>query len=318
MQGAKIRVAVGEVKEETLLVKSFKLFPLDDFPLPRFGGGAHITTYLAMNGQTLERHYSLTNDPRETGFYMISVRRSETSRGGSTAWHDHVKVGQQLEISCPKNHFPLSFQAKHHVLLAAGIGITPFMAMMADLQAAGKSFELHYAASSKEMCPFYELILSRYPNRVRFYFSQNQQRMPTMTMREQPVGTHVYFCGPETMVHQFSKAALEYGYPRKSIHFELFSPPNLGPQHPFRVVLKNSEQVLHVPAGISLLEVLLQKGINAPHSCKIGGCGSCEVEVEEGEVDHRDLFLSEQERMNRKVILTCVSRAKSDRLVLDL
>jgi ferredoxin-NADP reductase len=317
MQGSKIRVEVGEVKEETPMVKSFKLLPLDGI-LPRFGGGAHIMTYLTIEGQTMERHYSLSNDPRETGFYRISIRRSETSRGGSVYWHDQVKVGQQLVISYPRNHFPLSFQAKHHVLLAAGIGITPFIGMMADLESSGKSFELHYAASSKEMCPFYDLIRTRYPEQSHFYFSQNQQRMATMTMWKQPIGTHVYFCGPENMVTQFSQAAINYGYPKKSIHFEFFSPPGSGPQHPFRVVLKKSNLTFDIPEGTSLLEVLLEKGINPSYSCRIGGCGSCEVEVEEGEVDHRDFFLSDQEKKARNVILTCVSRAKSDQIVLDL
>jgi dimethylamine monooxygenase subunit B len=313
----KIKVRVAEVAEETPLVKSFKLVPTER-ELPRFSAGAHITTYLPTDNQLLERHYSLAGNPKNTDSYMIAVRRSETSRGGSEFWHSQMKVGDELEVSHPKNHLPLSFEAKHHIFIAAGIGITPFMAMMAEMNAAGKSFELHYAAASADYCPFYSFIQSHYGKQAFFYFSSERQRMSTLLMWNQPVGSHVYLCGPEGMISQFKHSAESYGYPDSSIHFELFTPPNLGPSHPFEVMLTKSNVSIQVPEDRSLLDVLLEKGIEAPYSCKIGGCGSCEVEVGEGEVDHRDFFLSDQDKNKRNVMLTCVSRAKSKQVSIRL
>ncbi|MGM0881046.1 MAG: PDR/VanB family oxidoreductase [Bacillota bacterium] len=317
MFDSNIKVRVAEVAEETPLVRSFKLVPVEG-ELPRFSAGAHITTYLQTDNKLLERHYSLTGNPKYSDSYRIAVRRSDTSRGGSAFWHSQVKVGDEMEISQPKNHLPLSFEAKHHILIAAGIGITPFMAMMADLKEAGKSFELHYAAASAEYCPFYSFILSHYGKQAHFYFSSEQQRMFTLLMWNQPVGSHVYFCGPEGLITQFKHSAQSYGYPDSSIHFELFTPPVTGPCYPFEVMLTKSKIALHVPEDRSLLDVLLDKGIKAPYSCKIGGCGSCEVEVEEGEVDHRDFFLSEQDKKKRNVMIACVSRAKSKRVSIHL
>ncbi|WP_134704564.1 PDR/VanB family oxidoreductase [Ammoniphilus sp. YIM 78166] len=311
-----IEVVVKEIKKESPKVKSFKLVRPDGSPLPRFSAGSHITTYLDQNG--LERHYSLTTSPNQTDFYQIAVRLSDQSKGGSAYWHHKIKEGGKLKISYPKNHFPLSFQAKHHVFFAAGIGITPFLAMAADLKAKGQTFELHYSAPSKEFCTFYTYLTAHYPNETRFYFSDEKHRMKPQLMDNKPIGTHVYFCGSEAMMKEYAEAAKGYGYPEKSIHFELFSPPDLGPMHAFKVKLNKSDQFIQVPEGESLLETLLKHNIQAPYSCKIGGCGSCQVDVLEGEVDHRDLFLSEVEKKQANVILTCVSRAKCSTLVLDL
>ncbi|AJY73482.1 PDR/VanB family oxidoreductase [Paenibacillus beijingensis] len=317
MHNANIKVKVTEAVQETPLVKRFKLVPLTG-RLPWYSAGAHITTYLQKQDEFLERHYSLAGNPRDRDSYTIAVRLSQQSRGGSEFWHTQVKAGDELEISHPKNHLPVSFEARHHIFIAAGIGITPFMAMMAEMKAAGKSFELHYAAASEQYCPFYSFIQSHYGEQAHFYFSSESKRMPTMVMWNQPIGSHVYFCGPEAMITQFRQAAQSYGYPPSSIHFELFTPPNQGPCHPFEVELTGSNIVLQVPEDRSLLDVLLEKGIEAPYSCKIGGCGSCEVEVEEGEVDHRDFFLSEQEKKKRNAMITCVSRAKSNRVSIRL
>lgn len=313
-----IEAVVSEVIEETPEVKRFRLISTSGRPLKRFSGGAHITTYINQeNGTTLERHYSLTSQPDTTNYYEIAIHRNPQSKGGSVFWHDYVRKGEKLEISLPKNHFSLSFKAKHHVFFAAGIGITPFIAMATELKEQGKTFELHYAARSKSTCAFYDWLKESYPKETHFYFSEEENRMNPDLMKSYPIGTHVYFCGPEAMVREFADAALYYGYPEKSIHYELFSPPNFGPAAPFEVKLAKSNQVLQVGKGESLLEVLLQNGVEAPYSCKIGGCGSCELEVLEGEVDHRDVYLSDEEKKQKSVVLSCVSRGKG-RLVLDL
>lgn len=315
-----IRVIVKKIIQETPSVKRFLLVPSDNRQLPPFSGGAHITTYLPTNNGTLERHYSLVNSPDETDWYEIAVHRNPESAGGSAFWHDAVSEGMEIAISYPKNHFPLSFRAKHHVFYAAGIGITPFLSMMADLSQRGGSFELHYAAKSAEQCAFYDFLRTRYKEFCHFYFSSGEQprRMKPEGMKEQRVGTHVYFCGPMSMVEQFRNAAQMFGYPSANIHFELFSPPQPVIRESFVAELALSNQTITVDANQSLLEALQAAGIKAPYSCRVGGCGTCAVEIVSGEVLHYDSVLSESERQQNKVMMTCVSRAAGNKLVLKL
>ncbi len=319
----KIKVNVGKIVQETKFVKRFHLYPAELELLPAFTGGSHIATYVKNSDGTIERNYSLVSHPTDRTQYTIAIRKDEQSRGGSVYWHEEIKVGDQLEISWPKNHFPLAFKAaKHHVFYAAGIGITPFMTMMEDLTAQGKSFELHYAAKTKEECAFYDELNAKYPGKCHFYFSRTEtpKKMTPATMEKHRIGSHVYFCGPVSMVKEFRQAAESYGYPSHSIHFELFAVADEGPKDPFVVTLANSGKTVEVSEQETLLEALLKKGIEAPYSCKVGGCGSCEVQVVEGEVDHRDHFYKEEERQTKNVILTCCSRAKEPRkeLVLNL
>jgi len=315
-----IKMYVGKIEQVTETVKRFYLYPEDQKPLPAFTGGSHITTFIKAGENVIERNYSLVSHPTDRSNYSISIRRDDNSRGGSVYWHDHVREGDDLEVSFPKNHFPLSFQAKHHVFYAAGIGITPFLTMMADLEAEGKSFELHYAARTKELCAFYDYLNEKYPGKCTFYFSRGEQpaKMSPESMKDHRIGSHVYFCGPVSMVTEYREAARSYCYPERSVHFELFTDAADGPNNPFVVELSNSNKLLEISADQSLLDALLNAGVDAPYSCKVGGCGSCEVEVVNGEVDHRDLFYKDEERKERSTILTCCSRAKEGKLVLNL
>ena len=309
-----IKVYVGKIVQETKSVKTFHLYPLDRELLPAFTGGSHIATYVKNNGRIIERNYSLVSHPTDRTQYTIAIRKDEHSRGGSVYWHNQIKVGDEVEISWPKNHFPLAFKSvKHHVFYAAGIGITPFMTMMKDLSDEGKSFELHYAARTKEDCAFYQYLNTKYPGKCYFYFSReenNSNKMTPISMADHRIGSHVYFCGPLSMVKEFREAAESYGYPSHTIHFELFTVADDGSKEPFVVNLAKSQKKVEVSEGETLLEALLRAGVQAPYSCKVGGCGSCEVQVVKGEVDHRDHFYKDDERGSKNVILTCCSRAK--------
>ncbi|HYK74737.1 MAG TPA: ferredoxin reductase [Pseudoneobacillus sp.] len=160
-----IPVFIEAIHEETALVKRFTLKAMDGAILPSFSSGSHIITYIEGQNGMISRPYSLTNYSEKPDRYQIAIRLSDNSRGGSLYWHQHVKVGDNLYISFPKNHFPLSFKAKHHVFYAAGIGITPFLSMMTELQEQGASFELHYAAKTRESCAFYSNIKEKYGGR---------------------------------------------------------------------------------------------------------------------------------------------------------
>jgi len=315
---AKWKVIVSKIFRETVDVKRFILSSPSGAPLPAFGGGSHITTWVRDGNTVWERQYSLINDAAQTGHYEIAVKLQPSSRGGSRFWHEAVHEGMELDISYPKNHFPLSFSAKHHLFYAAGIGITPFLSMMAELKRKGGSFELHYAARSKEQCAFYDFLRQQYGDCVRFYFSQGEQpqRMLPDGMKDQPVGTHVYFCGPHTMVAQFREAAQSCGYIPEKIHYELFQAPVQTDPQPFDVELKKSGKLLRVEKDQSLLDALLDAGVRVPCSCRAGGCGTCAIRVLAGEVEHHDACLTEEEK-RENIMIACVSRGKG-KLLLDL
>ena len=225
-RNAAIEVRVKSIKKESATIKKFTLQAVDGTGLPAFSGGSHITTYLPKSSGTLERSYSVFN-LSEPGVIQIAVRLAEPSTGGSEYWHHHVSEGDVLKVSYPKNHFPLSFQAKHHVFYAAGIGITPFLSMMDELSEKNQSFELHYAAKSKEQCAFFDYLNNTYPGQCYFYFSEGvkRQRLSPKLLIDHRIGTHVYFCGPEKMIQEFSHAAKSYGYPSFNVHYERFAPP---------------------------------------------------------------------------------------------
>ncbi|WP_238933578.1 PDR/VanB family oxidoreductase [Brevibacillus choshinensis] len=314
-----LEVRVRNIIEETSTIKRFTLQAADCSMLPSFSGGSHITTFLPQPSGNLERHYSIFNTTSERGLFEIAVRLAEDSSGGSRYWHQHVQVGDCLSVSYPKNYFPLSFQAKHHVFYAAGIGITPFLSMMAELVDKNGSFELHYAAKSKEQCAFYDYLRQEFPDQSHFYFSNGEgaNRLLPAHLLNHRIGTHVYFCGPENMIQDFKAAAQSFGYPSFHIHLERFAPLAKKEQHAFQVHLKKSGGQLEVPANVSLLDVLLQKGIKVPYSCRVGGCGTCEIKVDEGQIVHFDSFLSEEQHSSQQIMLCCVSRGRG-RLVLDI
>jgi dimethylamine monooxygenase subunit B len=317
-QKSTLEVRVKSIIKETATIKRFTLQALNGLKLPLFSGGSHITTYLPNSSGTLERSYSVFN-LSEPNSIEIAVRLAEPSTGGSVYWHHHVSEGDVLKVSYPKNHFPLSFQAKHHVFYAAGIGITPFLSMMAELAEKKQSFELHYGAKSKEQCAFLNYLNNTYPGYCHFYFSEeeNPQRLSAKLLMDHRIGTHVYFCGPEKMIKDFTSAAKSYGYPAYNVHFERFAPPVKKDAVPFGITLKQSGKQLEVPEESSLLDVLRQDGIDIPYSCRVGGCGTCEVKVANGEIDHYDSFLTDEQRDSNRTMLSCVSRGKGN-LILDL
>ncbi|KZE64855.1 ferredoxin [Fictibacillus phosphorivorans] len=312
-----ISVRITSIVQETEQVKRFTLAAANGDGLPRFSGGSHISTYLETPKGLLIRQYSLTSHPDECSHYEIAVRLSEASKGGSQFWHQAMKVGDSLQISYPKNHFPLSFKALHHVFYAAGIGITPFLSMMHELKKKGQTFELHYASKSIQHSSFYEFLKEHYSGQCHFYFSEENHRITTSSLKDHLIGTHVYFCGPESFIEDFTKVASDLGYPKKSVHLERFSPPQLKTVKPFKVTLKSGTKI-GVDKKQTLLDALLQNGLNVPYSCRVGRCGTCELPVIEGEVDHFDFFLSEDQQNAQNCILPCVSRAKSDKLVIEV
>jgi dimethylamine monooxygenase subunit B len=314
----KVKVIVKEIHQETPHVKRFVLASADGTNLPSYSGGSHITTYIETATKVISRPYSLLNGLEHRGSYQIAIRLSDQSKGGSLYWHNKVQVGDMLYISYPKNHFPLSFMAKHHVFYAAGIGITPFLSMMAELKQKGVSFELHYGSKSKQHCAFYKYLKETYPNQCHFYFSKDEgRRISQDTLYEHKIGTHIYFCGPANFISSFAEAANRIGYPTQSVHMERFTPQQPKELNSFQVKISNLKTI-NVSEKQSMLEALLDAGVAVPYSCRVGRCGTCELKVVEGKVVHYDSFLSDIEKENGNVILSCISRAKENEIVIKI
>lgn len=317
--GKTIEVEVEDIHHVTPIVKIFTLRPINSIKLPIYSAGSHIMTYVNNGNDMINRAYSLIGLSKKENCYKIAIQLSKDSKGGSLYWHEEVKIGHKLSISYPKNFFPLSFKAKHHVFYAAGIGITPFLSMMEELKSKNISFELHYASSSKNLCAFYEYINENFYKESHFYFSKvkDKTRLSDSSLYEHRIGTHVYLCGPTNFISQFTDKALKIGYPKNSIHYEYFKTTNKENAQPFEVKLLNGDTKF-VSKDKTLLEVLLQEGIKVPYSCQVGRCGTCELKVLKGIVDHNDSFYNEEQRNSHSTILSCVSRANSKELFLDL
>lgn len=312
---ALIEVQVTAVRQLTPVVREFSFRAIDG-TLPGFSCGSHVQVILPTEGRTLRNAYSLLGDPRDTGVYRIAVRLQETSRGGSRYLHEQVRVGDRLHIGAPSNLFALHSQARHHILVAGGIGITPFMAYLAELGAQGASFELHYAYRSGLTDAYAGELRERLGERFHGYDAAAGQRLDcTSLFAGKPLGSHLYVCGPQRLLDELKTLAGAHGWSAGRLHWEAFAAPE--PGQPFSVELARSGQRLQVPGDHSLLEVLEAAGVEVPNLCRGGVCGQCTTRYLSGEVEHRDHYLDEQQR--GEALMPCVSRGGCrGKLLLDL
>lgn len=288
--------------------------------LPPFSAGSHVDVHTPGG---LVRQYSLCNDPAETHRYLIAVLRDPASRGGSAAMHDLVE-GQTVRISDPKNHFPLAHGARHSLLLAGGIGVTPILCMAERLSNAGASFEMHYCARSAERTAFGQRIRqAAFADRASFHFDDGPeaQRLDAAALLANPdPEKHLYVCGPTGFMNFILESAASKGWSDECLHREFFSaaPLETSGDGSFEVVVASTGAVIRVGARETVVAALAAVGIDVPTSCGEGICGTCVTHVIEGVPDHRDLYLSPREQAKNDQFAPCCSRAKSPRLVLDL
>jgi ferredoxin-NADP reductase/nitrite reductase/ring-hydroxylating ferredoxin subunit len=286
--------------------------------LPTFQPGAHIDLHLP-NGEV--RQYSITNGPGESGSYVIGVKREARSRGGSQCLHDIVREGDVLAISEPRNNFPLRRDAIRTIFIAGGIGVTPLLAMAQALHHSGLAYELHYFAQGPEQLAFEER-LAALGDHLKTHLNLSSDAT-LVRIRELLSGfrprMQVYVCGPSPMLDATRRIASELGWPEAAVHFEYFKNTHaIDDSTGFEVALARSSITLAVPPGKSILKVMRENGIDIASSCEQGACGTCLATVLEGEPNHQDVYLNDAEKQSGTKIITCVSRAKSARLVLDL
>lgn len=315
---AKLQVRVAEIVTVNELIKRFRFVSLDGAALPAFSGGAHIVVEMDDHGTRRLNPYSLMSSPEDRSGYEISVRRDDAGRGGSLFLHTHVKTGLEMQISYPVNLFPLDTRARKHLMIAGGIGITPFLAQIAQLSHSATQFELHYAARSKPLGAYMDRLKSDYPGRVHCYFDDEKHAIDLATvLAMQPLGTHLYVCGPKGMINWVLATATQMGWPLHALHHEEFLAPGIG--KPFKIELAASGKSFTVGAAQSLLEAIEAAGVDAPYLCRGGACGQCETDVIacDGKILHRDHWLTAEEQAAGKKIMPCVSRFEGSTLVLD-
>ncbi|BAN47300.1 PDR/VanB family oxidoreductase [Metapseudomonas resinovorans] len=296
---------------------SVELRPQGDQEFPSFGAGSHIDLHL---GNGLVRSYSLLNSPEDRDRYVVGILRDRNSRGGSAYVHQNLRVGMQLQISPPRNLFQLDEAAGHTVLVAGGIGVTPIYCMFNRLRALGRSVEMLYCARTRKEAAFVEE-LAAIDGNIRLHFDDEKGGPVDLKafLAERPSSAHFYCCGPTPMIDAFESLCESLGHP--NVHIERFAaaaPAPTAPQGTYEVQLARSGKRIEVPGGKSLLDALLESGIEVDCSCREGVCGACETRVLEGEPEHRDGVLTKAEKAANQTMMVCVSGCKGARLVLDL
>ncbi|OLL31968.1 oxidoreductase [Burkholderia sp. SRS-W-2-2016] len=322
MQAQTLKVRVDALCEEAHGVRSFSISRLDGQPFERYEPGAHIDV-TSPSGVT--RQYSLCGDPECVESQIFAVKKEEQSRGGSRSLHDDVSVGTELSVGAPRNLFRLEEAASEHILIGAGIGITPLLSMAYRLAARGARFTLHYFARSEAHAAFMSL-LTREPfaQHVKLHFGvEPEDLQPALDacLHDAGNGAHVYTCGPGPFMGRVVEAGQKH-LPADAIHLERFKaepvPETETSLDSFDVQLASSGQTVRVDAKTSIVEALASIGIEVDTSCGEGVCGTCMVDVVSGEPEHRDHCLSKAERASNSVICCCISRSRSPVLVLDL
>lgn len=316
-QQANIPVRVTAIEQVTPFVKTFTMERADGGELPGFSGGSHVVVTMRGEGRSHHNPYSLMGSPYDRSAYRISVRREDEGRGGSLFMHRKVREGDRLEISPPVNLFALNMTGRRHILVAGGIGITPFLAQLQELKRVGADYQLHYAFRNAENAAFRERLAAEYGDRVHFYESARGDYVePERLLAGQPLGSHVYVCGPVGMIEAVTGTAKAMGWAPSHVHAEEFAAPPVG--KPFTVILRQSGREITVPGTSSVLEALEEAGLEPNCLCRGGVCGECETVVVEGEVDHNDHYLPDEVKRSNSRMMICVSRARSERLILDL
>ncbi|MBP6896100.1 MAG: oxidoreductase [Pseudacidovorax sp.] len=315
-----LQVRVQRKSQEAEGIVALELVSADARPLPGFGAGSHIDVHLP-NG--LVRQYSLCNSAAERHRYRIAVLREPTSRGGSAAVHDLVKEGDVLTISAPRNHFALH-DAPRSLLLAGGIGVTPILCMAQRLATWGADFEMHYCTRSAARTAFRdEIAASAFADKVHLHHDDGAEaqklRVAELLKTPEP-GTQIYVCGPGGFIDHVVNTAKANGWPAQQIHLEYFAAAaqDTSGDQPFEVKLTSSGQTYRIPKDQTIVQALRAEGVEIMVSCEQGVCGTCITRVLEGVPDHRDCYLTDDERAANDQFTPCCSRSKTPLLVLDL
>jgi ferredoxin-NADP reductase/predicted pyridoxine 5'-phosphate oxidase superfamily flavin-nucleotide-binding protein len=315
-----MELTITGIRQLTKRVRAFELSGPEGAKLPDFEAGAHVTVPVRLsNGEFSTRPYSLCSDPANTRVYEIAVLREEKGQDGSIAVHEQFALGLRLKCGMPRNNFRLHADSRPAILIAGGIGITPIKAMAHSLKAQARDFQIHYAVPDETEAAYLEALKQAFGERLTVYASdQNRRLNPGEVLSASPSDAVFYLCGPHRLVNAIAAAARLQGIAEDRVRIERFSALTALTDQPMSVELKRSKQLIQVEAGQSILDAVRAAGVDARSDCRVGNCGSCAVKVLEGVPYHRDSVLSKAEKERAGLMCICVSRARSERLILDL
>ena len=320
MNLSKFTVEVDAIFDETPDIRRYELIDPAGVVLPAFSAGAHIYVHLK---EGMVRQYSLSNDPLNRGCYEIAVLRETDGRGGSEAIHTNLQKGTKVIISEPRNNFPLKSESAFHLFLAGGVGVTPMMAMIAELDASGAQYHMHYCTRTLKDTAFHDrLVPLLSTGQVTLHHDGGNPAHGidlAATLRGYEFGTHLYCCGPQGFMAAV-KAAAEH-WPSGTVHFEYFTAQQdefaLNRENtPFKVKIDSTGQVFDVAVDQTIIEVLRVNGFAVDTECEDGYCGTCITRYVDGEPEHRDLVLDDEDR--NEFVMVCCARSRSPVLVLDM
>lgn len=309
-QPLELRVRVVEPLSPTL--KRIVLEPADGNLLPTSQPGAHLALLLPGEKRDYRNSYSIVSRPDERSHYEIIVRRTVDSRGGSAFIHAGLKQGDVLTSAIPNSQFPLQNKARKHLLIGGGIGITPLLSFLPALRARQEWLELHHFSARGEASVFEKLLEPFGGHDVHVHAGRLAISLDELLAR-QPLGTHVYCCGPKQLMDTVHDTALALGWPPVRINLESFGAFG---GDPFYVRLSQSGREIPVGEHESMLEALENAGLQVPSLCRGGACGECLTAVVDGVPDHRDHFLTAEEKAEGRLVMPCVSRARTPYLTL--
>ncbi len=324
MQKRLLDVVVTGTRRVSPRVREYLLSAADGSALPDYQAGAHVELHIDVPEQgVMVRHYSLiggtatSDDPAHT--WRIAVQR-EDRPGGSAYLHEHVMQGSALRASHPKNNFPLDRRDGRSLLIAGGIGITPILSMLRSAVRRKRDVGVVYAGRHAADLAYADEVRQLGGDRARVHESAVAGRLDLRALlAAQPDNTRVYVCGPASMVEATHEAAAALGWQADRVRSERFTSGPTGDERAFEVELKRSGRRVQVSRGSTILDALIGAGLHPLHDCRRGECGLCPMTVLEadGPIQHRDIYLSEEEHASQKTLCICVSRLQGDRLVLD-
>jgi cytochrome P450/ferredoxin-NADP reductase len=312
-------VVVDSVTRLTGEIVRLRLVSPDGRPFPRWTPGSHID--LECGEAELSRQYSLCGDPKDAHTLEIAVLREPESRGGSRFVHERIQPGDRLKIRGPRNHFRFDESSRKAIFIAGGIGITPIIAMARRARELGMEYTLHYSGRSRSTMAYLDDLSCEHGDRLHVYAKDEGMRCDFAALLASPQpDTRVYACGPVRMLEALESHGA--AWPDDAIRIEHFASTltRLDPakEHAFEAELKDSGITVSVAADQTLLAALRAANIDVQSDCNEGLCGSCEVRVLDGAVDHRDVVLTRAEREANGKMMSCCSRAAGKKIVLEL
>lgn len=310
-----LKVVVENREDQGSGIAVLRLAPIEGQSLPTFSAGAHIDVRIT---DDLIRQYSLSNSSADQNVYRVGVLNDPNSRGGSVALFENFIAGQTIEISEPRNHFPLGEHQDTAILVAGGIGVTPILSMAYELRAQGRSFEIHYCLRTESVGAFVDEFRAEFPEQFNLWCDDGDMFPASEVLSKRDGKPHMYTCGPTGFMDWVIGVAKEQNYSEEQIHFEYFSADVDLKGDVIEVYCELSNKTVMVAGDESIANALSAADIKVNVSCEQGVCGTCITDVLEGIPDHRDQFLTDEEKDDNDQMALCCSRAKGPKLVIEI